>query len=107
MAGHPSPPQVSVYDIGDLARVVASFVGTDGLTPGNPSMVTLQVMSPLGTVATHVFGAGSIVQVGSAAYAHDFTITMAGSWFYRWEGTGMVQAADVWSLLGERDVFHL
>ena len=107
MAGHPSPPQVSVYDIGDLARVVASFVGTDGVTPGNPSMVTLQVMDPLGSVASVRFGVGSIALVGTAAYAHDFTITMAGSWFYRWEGTGGVQAADVWSLLGERDVFHL
>jgi len=109
--GHPSPPQVSVYDIGDLARAVASFVGTDGLTPANPSMVTLQVMSPLGSVATMRFGAagtvGSVTLVGTAAYAHDFTIEYAGSYFYRWEGTGNVQAADVWSLLGERDVFHL
>lgn len=105
--GQPNPRQADTYDVGDLVRAVASFVGTDGVTPGNPSMVTLQVMNPLGTVATVVFGVGSVVKVGSAAYAHDFTITTPGSWFYRWEGTGLVQAAEVWTLVGERSVFHL
>jgi len=105
--GHPSPPQMSVYDIGDLARGVASFVGTDGVTPGIPSMVSFLLKNPLGSVSTYVLGqaGASILQVGSAAYARDFTITMAGSWFYRWEGTGMVQAADEWSLLADRSFF--
>lgn len=105
--GQPNPREVDRYDVGDLVRVVASFAGTDGVTPASPSAVQVQVMSPLGSVATHLFGAGSIVQVGSAAYAHDFTITHPGSWFYRWVGTGNVQAAEVWSLVGERSVFHL
>ena len=105
--GQPDPREVDRYDVGDLVRVVASYVGTDGVTPANPSMVTVQVMNPLGSVATARFGVSSVVQVGSAAYAHDFTITNPGSWFYRWEGTGNVQAAEVWSLLGEASVFHL
>ena len=109
MPGQPSPPQVSRYDIGDLARAVASFVGTDGVTPANPSQVHFLLMNPLGTVSTYVYGAAgaSILLVGTAAYARDFTITTAGSWFYRWEGTGAVQAADEWSLLAAPSKFHL
>jgi len=105
--GQPSPRQVDRYDVGDLVRVVASYVGTDGLTPAKPSYVQVQVMNPLGSVATAAFGSGSVVQVGSAAYAHDFTITHPGSYFYRWLGTGLVQAAEVWELLGESSVFDL
>lgn len=105
--GQPSPRQVDRYDVGDLVRIVASFVGTDGVTPGNPSLITVQVMDPRGSVAAHAFGSGSVVKVGSAAYAHDFTIDRPGSWFYRFEGTGNVQAAEVWSLVGERSVFNL
>lgn len=105
--GQPDPREVDRYDVGDLVRVVASFVGTDGLSPANPSYVQVQVMNPLGSVATAAFGGGSVVQVGSAAYAHDFTITHPGSWFYRWVGTGRVQAAEVWSLVGEASVFNL
>jgi hypothetical protein len=107
--GQPSPPLIAQYDRGDLVRVVASFVGTDGVTPANPSMIHLLVKSPDGSVATYRFGApgASIIQVGSAAYARDLDVSQVGSWYYRWEGTGGVQAADEWALVVTRSQFYL
>jgi hypothetical protein len=106
--GQPSPAQIEQYDIGDFVHTVASFVGTDGVTPATPSTVMFLLMNPSGIVATYQFGVAgaSILQVGSAAYARDFTLTQAGSWFYRWEGTGMVQAADEWSVIAARSRFY-
>jgi len=101
-----TPQTVSAYDIGDLVRAVATFVGTDGLTPADASTVTFYIKTPAGSVATYVHvggaGGGSITRVGAGAYAKDFTVDAAGSWFYRVVGTGGVQAAEEWSLIGSR-----
>lgn len=107
--GQPSPPFIEQYDVGDLVHAVASFVGTDGVTPATPSMVAFFTLNPLGSVGTHIYGqaGASVLLVGSAAYAHDFTVDVAGSWFYRWVATGVVQAADEWGLIVAQSRFVL
>ena len=107
--GQPSPPLVAVYDYGDLVSAVASFVGTDGLTPANPSAVIFLLKSPNGSVASYQYGVAgaSILLVGTAAYQRDFTADQIGSWFYRYVGTGNVQAADEWQLVVAKSQFVL
>src|SRR5438876_1179643 len=44
--GQPSPPIVSAYDLYDLVQSRATFVGTDGITPADPSTVLFFTKSP-------------------------------------------------------------
>lgn len=99
--GQPSPAEVERYDLFDSFRQTATFVSTDLVTPADPSTVLFLVKNPLGTVSTYSYGAAgaSIVRDGVGAYRRDQTLDVVGSWFYRSQGTGGVQAADEWSLL--------
>ena len=96
-----TPQAVSRYDIHDLVRFIATFVSTDGVTPADPSTVTFLMKDASSIVGSYQFtggaGGGSITRVGVGAYAKDLTLSVTGSTFYRWEGTGGVQAAEEWS----------
>lgn len=97
-----TPGAVSRYDLNDLARLVATFCSTDGVTPADPSTVTLYVKDAAGSVASYVYGAAgaSVIRVATGAYARDLSLaSWVGSWPYRWEGTGGVQAAEEHILL--------
>lgn len=91
-----TPLQISRYDVLDLVRVTATFVGTDGVTAADPSTVMVYVKDPAGTVATYSFGqaGASITRAGVGAYYKDITVTTSGTWFYRVYATGGVQASE-------------
>jgi hypothetical protein len=97
-----TPQAVSRYDVHDLVRFIATFVSTDGLTPADPSTVTFLFKDSAGSVGSYQYvggaGGGSITRINVGAYAKDVTLTQVGSSFYRWEGTGGVQAAEEWSV---------
>lgn len=102
----PTPELVNRYDLHDLARFVATFVSTDGLTLADASTITLYVKAPNGSVASYVHvggaGGGSITRLAAGQYAKDITLDQVGSWFYRWAATGGIQANEEWSLLVDR-----
>jgi hypothetical protein len=103
--GHPSPAQIAVYDAGDMVTLTATILGTDGVTPVQPSYFAFLVRNPAGSAATYVFGAAgaSVISPGNGAFSKDVTVDFAtwavGSWWYRAVATGKVQAADEWSFL--------
>ena len=79
---------MNTYDIGDTVRLTASFSNSSG-TPANPSGgVTLSITNPLGAVS-----APSPTSSGGGVYYYDFAITMSGTHFYRWVGTGDIPVA--------------
>ena len=100
------PNSVSRYDLNDLVRFVATFVSTDAVTVADPSTIVFYLKNPLGSVASYVYtggaGGGSITRVAAGIYAKDWTLDLVGSWFYRWGGTGGVQANDEWSAIVDR-----
>ena len=99
--GQPSPAQVAVYDLHDLIQLRATFLGTDGVTPADPSTVTFIIKDASGVVASYVYtggaGGGSITRTGVGGYFKDIAALAVGSYFYRYEGTGGVIVADEWS----------
>lgn len=103
--GHPSPAQITVYDLGDMVTLTATILGTDGVTPIQPSYFAFLVQNPQGSVGTYVFGAAgaSILNPAAGAFSKDLsidaTVGYVGSWFYRSVATGRVQTADDWSFL--------
>lgn len=111
--GQPSPARVDEYDIHDLVQLRTTFVGTDGLTPADASTITLLVRDASGVVASYQYvggaGGGSIGRLSAGVYFKDVPVAPAavGSWYYRWEATGGVIAADEWGFLVGPSIFSL
>ena len=79
------------YVIGNIIRLRAAFTDS-GHTPVNPTTVTLRIEKPDATEDTP-----TPTNAGSGVYIHDYQPpSVAGSkgiYSYRFEGTGVVQAA--------------
>lgn len=77
---------INEYDIGDLVRVSAAF--TDVNSAASDTTVALKVLDPAGTTTTP-----TVVHDSTGAYHYDISVNAMGTWYYRFEGTGVVQAA--------------
>lgn len=79
---------ITIYDIGDVARITATFTDVAGV-PADPSAVSLVYEDPSGAVTTHVFGTDAeVVKSSTGVYYEDVPIDEAGDWHYRWLATG-------------------
>jgi phytoene dehydrogenase-like protein len=83
---------VNAYDVGDLIRSSVTFTDFAG-TPTDPTTVTFKYITPVGFVTQIVYPAGGITRDSAGVYHSDVTIAMAGSWWFRWNGTGAIIAA--------------
>lgn len=77
----------TTYDVGDVATVTASFTNAAGAA-ADPTTVTLVVQAPDGTQTTPT-PTSAVVGTWTA----DVSVTQAGTWWYRFEGTGAIQTA--------------
>lgn len=84
---------MTIYDIGDSARLSIAFTDRSG-SPADPSTVAVTVRTPRGTVTTYTYAGGQVSRSGTGAYYFDVTATEAGSWIYRWAGTGALAVAE-------------
>lgn len=89
------------YQIGDVPRVRADFTNLEGV-PTDPTTVTLQIRSPSGAVTTPAAVNDASVVGG---FYYDLPLSEAGTWTYRFVGTGAVAAADEATLYVERSSF--
>lgn len=78
----------SVFDIGDGVRVDALFSDLSGVV-ADPTFVVFRVLNPHGIETTP-----TVIRVSTGSYYADFTVTARGTWTYRWEGTGVLIAAE-------------
>lgn len=81
----------NTYDINDRVRLSVTF--TVSSTPTDPTTVTLKVEDPSGNEATYTYALAQVTRDDTGDYHYDLTLDEAGSWAYRWEGTGTVTAA--------------
>jgi hypothetical protein len=81
------------YDIGDVVRCTGTFTTAAGVAT-DPTAVNFRVKTPAGTVTTYVYGTDAeLVKASTGVYYVDVSLTMAGSWTYRFYSTGVGQAA--------------
>src|ERR1051326_468618 len=82
---------VSTYDKGDVVRIEAT-VAVAGV-PTNPTLSTLQVRAPDGTLTSYTIANGGLTNpsVGTLRRDHDTTSSAAGEWWYGFTGTGAAQ----------------
>ena len=77
------------YDIGDVVRLRCTFRDdADALV--SPGTVTLQLRKGTdGAIESHTVVAASV-----GVFVYDWSATEAGTWHYRWSGSGGATAAD-------------
>lgn len=94
-----TPRFISQVDVGDMRRIVATVIGTDGVNGAMPSMFIYLVKNPLGSVGTFIYGqaGASITPLSSYSFAKDISVDYAGTWYYRAVATGLAQDAEEWS----------
>ena len=84
------------WDIGDAVILQAIFKTSDG-TLTNPTTTTLYIRDPSGNVTTVANGSLSTPSTGTKTYT--LTLDEAGTWWYRFTGTGAVVASEEGSLI--------
>lgn len=72
--------------VGNIARLFCAFTNNQG-SPADPTTVTVQVKPPQAPVATF-----TPVRDGVGAYHYDVTLNAAGTYQYRFIGTGAIVA---------------
>lgn len=88
---------MTVYDIGDRARLTLALTDVDG-TAANGTVV-LTVTAPDGTTSTP-----SLTNSTTGSYRGDVDLDQAGTWLYRWVSTGAVIAAEDGTLEVEQNL---
>ncbi|MFO7181654.1 MAG: hypothetical protein DIU78_023330 [Pseudomonadota bacterium] len=84
---------MALFDIGDRVRIENEFADADG-NAVDPSVVRIKIRAPDGTENTYTHGTHSIVEkTSTGSYRFELTLSAAGSWHYRWVGTGAYVAA--------------
>jgi predicted transcriptional regulator of viral defense system len=91
------------YDRGDRVRLSASF--TSNGVAADPTAIELKVKDPSNNIATYTYALAEITKSATGNYYKDVSIDETGEWFYRWEGTGAVEAADEAKIIGEVSEF--
>lgn len=97
---------MSGYDVGDFVRITATFTDSDGIE-ADPTTVKCMYRHEYETATTLTYGIdAALVKSGTGVYYVDLSLTKPGHWFYRWEGTGAIQAADESVLTTNTTVFY-
>jgi hypothetical protein len=71
----------------------------------DPTTVTLKVEDPAGTETSYTYAAATITKSGTGIYTKNVACTLAGTWKYRWIGTGAVEAVAEGEFVIKRSVF--
>lgn len=94
------------YLIGNAARVMIRFRSAPNGTSVDPAGVQLLVRDPANAVTTYTYGVDvGLVKDSVGNYRLDINLNLAGSWHYRWIGTGTNQAAAEGSLICTASTF--
>lgn len=81
---------MNTYEFGAAPTLRVDFkVGSD-LT--DPTTVTLKVKSPSGAVSTYTLAGGTVARDSLGKFSKQVTADAAGTWSYRWIGTGACEA---------------
>jgi hypothetical protein len=83
---------MSIYEVGDLVTLQATFTSIDGVNT-DPTTITLSVQDPGGTITTYTYAGAAVTKFATGIFRYTLSITLSGTYVYRWKGTGTVQAA--------------
>lgn len=82
---------VNTYDKNQTVRLSARFEVSGADT--DPTTITLMVKNLYDAAISYTFAGGEVSKLTTGRYYRDVKLNHSGDWFYRWEGTGTVEAA--------------
>lgn len=59
----------------------------------DPTTVTLKVIGPSGATDSYTYAGGDLTQDSAGVYSKDLSLSSAGTYYYKWYGTGAAEAA--------------
>lgn len=84
----------NIYDVGDKIRISGDFTDIND-EDIDPTVTTFKFTDPSGNTTTYIYETDDELARDSLGHFHvDISIDEAGTWYYRWIGTGAVQAAE-------------
>lgn len=89
----------NAYDIGSKVQLTGQFKNLAGVLT-DPSAVVCTVRDPAGNLTTPTATQSGTAGIWNATV--DLTGAVAGTWYYRFAGTGAVQAAEEYSFYVEQ-----
>lgn len=93
------------YDVGDRVRIYSNFA-TPARVDTDPGTIVCKYVDPSGNVTTKTYGSDAEVVKDSTGRFHlDIDVDEAGTWTYRWNGTGAVVAAGEQTFVARETVF--
>lgn len=97
MAASTHPDVVARYALLQEIRLVASVIASGGVLT-QPSSMVLHLRSPLGSVASYVYGqaGASITSPSPGIFYRDIAPSIAGTWGYSFHASGLVAARQEW-----------
>jgi hypothetical protein len=93
------------YHLGQAVKFKGDFKNEAGAL-ADPGTITLRVRNPEGTITTYTYAAAEITKDAVGQYSKVVALDKEGTWKYRFEGTGAVQAADEDECLVLESVFY-
>ena len=81
---------INHYIEGQTVTLSAVFTRTNVAT--DPTTITLKLKKPDKSSVVYTFELGEITRDGEGAYSRGVKLDQPGLWFYRWTGTGTVEA---------------
>ena len=80
------------YDIDQMVRFSALFKVAG--VPTDPTTIILKLKNLSDVVIPYTYALGELTKSGTGAYYKDVKLNKIGEWFYRFEGTGTVEAVE-------------
>ncbi len=93
-------------EVNELVELEQTFRHPETGEPTNVDTLTLELRSPSGEDVTHTLGQGDTLErVEQGTYRASWRPTEAGTWHYRWRGTGLVDGTRAGEVFVEATAF--
>jgi hypothetical protein len=95
----------TIIAVGNRRRLECTFTDMRKV-PTDPAVVVCQYQDPSGLEVTRTYGTDpEVIKESTGVYYLDLDIDTAGTWYYRFKGTGPVKAADERTIIARETVF--
>jgi hypothetical protein len=94
----------NVFAVNQRVRLSVAFANSAGAAT-DPTTVALKYKNPGGGIATKTYALAEVIKDSTGNYHYDVDVTLAGRWFYRFEGAGALVAAHEAAFMVSESVF--
>lgn len=94
----------NVFAVGQRVRVSVAFADSAG-TATDPTAVVLKYMNPRAEITTKTYALAEVTKDSTGNYHYDIDLDIAGKWWYRFNGTGALVAANEAAFTASPTVF--